>query len=215
MYLVCLIVNARFFQTISKETFRLQTNFNQIDSSSPSRDISLAIYTTLLYTVFAAFVFLVGLVPFIGKTVSFVSSCIIMAYYCFEYKWTYIGWSRDQSMLFIEYHWAYFLGFGLPVAALTFFLSTLHAGAVFALVYPIFIIMASSASPKPSTTVYGEPLFSGGPIYLRPFTLPFHMPLFYAVRQMNNLFISLIRYVGGTKADAILTHKKDIVGKLV
>ncbi|KAL0096234.1 etoposide-induced protein 2.4-domain-containing protein [Phycomyces blakesleeanus] len=216
MYLACLIVNGRFFQSISKETFRLQPSPSiQIDLLGTNQDMTLAVYTTLLYTIFAIFVFLLRLIPIVGKTISFVASCIIMSYYCFEYKWTYIGWSKDQSMLFIEKHWAYFLGFGLPVAALTFFLSTLHAGAVFALVYPSLIIIASSASPKPSMAVYGEPLVSDGPVYFESWTLPLHIPLFYPVRQMSHLTIYLIKTVGGKKADSILTHKKDIMGKLV
>ncbi|OAD77683.1 hypothetical protein PHYBLDRAFT_141553 [Phycomyces blakesleeanus NRRL 1555(-)] len=230
MYLACLIVNGRFFQSISKETFRLQPSPSiQIDLLGTNQDMTLAVYTTLLYTIFAIFVFLLRLIPIVGKTISFVASCIIMSYYCFEYKWTYIGWSKDQSMLFIEKHWAYFLGFGmlydtfkirsynlahlgLPVAALTFFLSTLHAGAVFALVYPS---VSSSASPKPSMAVYGEPLVSDGPVYFESWTLPLHIPLFYPVRQMSHLTIYLIKTVGGKKADSILTHKKDIMGKLV
>lgn len=39
-------------------------------------------------------------------------------------------------MMYAEQHWAYCLGFGLPATAITFFLSTLRAGGVFALLYP-------------------------------------------------------------------------------
>lgn len=39
-------------------------------------------------------------------------------------------------MVYAEEHWAYCLGFGLPATTLVFFLSTLRAGGVFALLYP-------------------------------------------------------------------------------
>lgn len=53
-----------------------------------------------------------------------------------RYKWISQDWTIEQRMVYAEHHWAYYLGFGLPAATITFFLSTLRAGGVFALVYP-------------------------------------------------------------------------------
>lgn len=69
----------------------------------------------------------------------------------------HMGWSLEHRLAHVEKHWAFFFGFGkvithlsfilgsithyhyttgLPATLLTFFLSTLHAGAVFALIFP-------------------------------------------------------------------------------
>lgn len=57
-------------------------------------------------------------------------------YAYFRYKWINEDWSIEQRMMYAEEHWAYCLGFGLPATTITFFLSTLRAGGVFALIYP-------------------------------------------------------------------------------
>lgn len=53
-----------------------------------------------------------------------------------RYKWINQDWTIEQRMVYAEEHWAYCLGFGLPATTITFFLSTLRAGGVFALIYP-------------------------------------------------------------------------------
>lgn len=79
------------------------------------------------------------------------------SYCCHRYKWMHMGWSLEHRLAHVEKHWAFFFGFGkvithlsfvlgsithyhyttgLPATLLTFFLSTLHAGAVFALIFP-------------------------------------------------------------------------------
>jgi etoposide-induced 2.4 mRNA len=48
---------------------------------------------------------------------------------------------------YFETHWAYFLGFGLPFTALTYFFTPLVSAATFALLFPFFVIIATSAKP--------------------------------------------------------------------
>ncbi|KAI8067454.1 etoposide-induced protein 2.4-domain-containing protein [Gongronella butleri] len=113
---------------------------------------------------------LVRCIPWIGTPASLLLNCVIMGYYCFEYKWIDLGWTQAHRMAFVERHWAYFLGFGLPATLLTFFLTTLHAGAVFALVYPSFVILACVSTMKPYDSS----------------RLP-HLPVMMGVRTVNRL----------------------------
>lgn len=74
----------------------------------------------------------------------------------------HLGWSLEQRLAHVEKHWAFFFGFGmvfiffshygfahyhyttgLPATLLTFFLSTLHAGAVFALIFPSVSVLTA------------------------------------------------------------------------
>lgn len=33
----------------------------------------------------------------------------------FRYKWLYMGWTLEQRLVYVEEHWAYFLGFGMCI----------------------------------------------------------------------------------------------------
>lgn len=30
-----------------------------------------------------------------------------------RYKWLYMGWTLEQRLVYVEEHWAFFLGFGM------------------------------------------------------------------------------------------------------
>jgi hypothetical protein len=54
----------------------------------------------------------------------------------YRFKWVNLGLTMDQRMSSLERHWAFFLGFGIPLTTLTFFLSSLRAAAVYAIFFP-------------------------------------------------------------------------------
>lgn len=143
-----------------------------------------------------------------------------------RYKWINQDWTIEQRMVYAEEHWAYCLGFGLPATTITFFLSTLRAGGVFALIYPSvsllkysilyeingdlkqYIMMASVASPEPLSTHVANST--------EPFALPFRAPVFFVIRLMNQAIIQAIRTLGGSKGETfVVENKKDNLGKLV
>ncbi|KAI8330391.1 etoposide-induced protein 2.4-domain-containing protein, partial [Choanephora cucurbitarum] len=163
------------------------------------------VYTIVLYSNFAVLIALMRMVPFVGTPLSFLFYCIVMAYYCFEYKWVHQDWNIEQRMMYTEQHWAYCLGFGLPGTALTFFLSTLRAGGVFAIVYPFYIMMASSATPLAPFVRENSFVF-----------LPYRMPVFACIRWMNMAILQVIRALLGSRGVHWMTEKKkDNLGKLV
>ncbi|EPB86690.1 hypothetical protein HMPREF1544_06476 [Mucor circinelloides 1006PhL] len=171
-------------------------------------DLVASINTIILYGNFALFITFLRCIPFVGSIFSFLIYCIVMSYYCFEYKWINQDWTIEQRMVYAEEHWAYCLGFGLPATTIIFFLSTLRAGGVFALIYPSYIMMASVASPEPLSTHVAHST--------EPFALPFRVPVFFAIRLMNQAIIEAIRTLGGSRgATFVVEKKKDNLGKLV
>ena len=63
---------------------------------------------------------------YFGMLLSLVYSSWLTSLYCFEYTWLNAGWSLNRRLNYFERHWAYFLGFGLPFTAATYFLSFLY-----------------------------------------------------------------------------------------
>lgn len=43
----------------------------------------------------------------------------LYAFYAFEYRWCFEGRNFQERLAAMEAHWNYFLGFGLPLAVLT------------------------------------------------------------------------------------------------
>jgi etoposide-induced 2.4 mRNA len=44
---------------------------------------------------------------------------LLYSLYAFEYKWIEMGWEIDRRLTYIEIHWIYFIGYGLPLALTT------------------------------------------------------------------------------------------------
>ena len=65
--------------------------------------------------------------------------------------------------------------------------------------------MATMATPKP-TTPYGQPLTSGKTVQPE-LMLPNKIPLFFGVRKMNDLVITLVKMMGGVHAESIVSEK--------
>ncbi|KAI9272506.1 etoposide-induced protein 2.4-domain-containing protein [Sporodiniella umbellata] len=163
--MICLLFNSRFYSKIAQIDHHSSIEGNRIN-------------TVVLYGNMALFSALLRWIPLIGYAVAFFVDCIIMAYYCFEYKWMREDWPNRKRLSFAEEHWSYYLGFGLPGTLLTFYLSTLKAGAVFALIYPSFIIMALTARPKPIQHINND-----------------RIPVFFGVKFMNQCASVLLKKI--------------------
>ncbi|KAI9274355.1 etoposide-induced protein 2.4-domain-containing protein [Phascolomyces articulosus] len=211
MYMICLLVNSSLFSQIALEAFQVHANEYQ----RPTTIVTTAsmIGNALFYMNCAALVRVLYWVPLIGTFISFFVTCLLMAYYSFEYKWIHLGWSLDQRLRHVEQNWAFFFGFGLPAALLTFFLSTLHAGGVFALIYPGYIILATMATLKPvngpvSTTTTYLKIMNG-------WCLPDRIPFFWPVAKATYFAALLLKNLGAPNILAIMSEKKDQLGKVV
>jgi len=147
-YLLSKFVNAIWFADIADTAFR------QSGPDSRPRTmntISIAIADTL-FTVFVETIFLVQakvcltFVPVLGSFINFFHMCLLHALYCFEYKWFNQGLELHKRLSFIEINWPYFLGFGLPLAVITSWPSSLVvSGCVFSIFFPLFIVSGNQA----------------------------------------------------------------------
>ena len=92
----------------------------------------------------------------------YISFCHVQLISNLRYKWVYLGWRVEEQVVYFESHWAYFAGFGMgwcyhfvssanisgfPFTVLTFFFPLFISSGIFALMFPLYIIMAICSYP--------------------------------------------------------------------
>lgn len=156
-------INSIWFQDIASTAFEERTKQRQTKSRRTkaeaassltltiSRFIADLLFSVVLEMLFLMQAMLVGLLPAVGSALSVLHMALLYALYAFEYKWIQQGWIVHQRVLYVEKNWPYFLGFGLPLAVLTFLPSSLFVSAcIFAVSFPLFIVSANEAKPAHS-----------------------------------------------------------------
>jgi hypothetical protein len=86
-----------------------------------------------------------GAIPYTGWYLSAILQCLLASFYAFESHWTrcHPGQPPAVFIAFIERDWAYFLGFGVLLTAVTIQLPVFMSLAIYAAILPIFIVVAS------------------------------------------------------------------------
>ncbi|KIR67231.1 etoposide-induced protein [Cryptococcus bacillisporus CA1873] len=160
VFVVCFWVNANWGPDISKRAqILLHPTYRHQPSvwGTPSKSTQMAVgYTAklfssitrvLLISDFTLVSRLIGMIPLIGWLCAFAYMCIISSYYCFEWTFSTKNWSLDYRIKYLQARLAYMFGFGFPVTLMTSFGPPLVAVAIFALVYPFFVIQALQSRP--------------------------------------------------------------------
>ncbi|XP_065872183.1 protein EI24 homolog isoform X2 [Euphorbia lathyris] len=106
------------------------------------------VYSILLLSFFFLEVYATGVIPYIGKAINFILLSWMYAYYCFEYKWNLSEVSLDRRLDFFESNWAFFAGFGSPCVLAIFFFSSLVSYGVMAILFPLFVLTATSTGAE-------------------------------------------------------------------
>ncbi|KAG6329129.1 hypothetical protein ID866_9960 [Astraeus odoratus] len=141
--------------------------------------------------------FALGAIPHIGPSISFAFMCWIDAYYCFEFIWIARGLSLAGRVRHLEERWPYYFAFGFPSAAICTWGSGLANAALFALLFPAYIIMAMTARPVPQDPYNPLPLADSGDSVRYPSPLiPIRLPIFAIVIWLNDLFVRILSVTG-------------------
>lgn len=142
-FVICLLLN-----TLSSN--ELSTQF--ASKAAPSRSlewifeyIAEQIMTVSLTGIFVIIAMFLPIFPWIGTLLSFIHYCWIYAFYCFDFKWNTEGKGLIHRCQIVETHWAYFLGYGLPFTASSFFFSFFTNYAIYSSLFPLFIILCFKA----------------------------------------------------------------------
>ncbi|KAJ8323782.1 hypothetical protein QVD99_007059 [Batrachochytrium dendrobatidis] len=185
LYAFSFFVNSQWYQDIANRSYEIFVGKPKTQSKSIPTLIKNAAsdtYRGLMIFNFFVQVALIYHVPFIGPAFSYILLNFILAFFAFEYKWANRNWSFVHQIEFFESHWAYFFGFGFPMALMVIlFPKTVNLGW-FALVFPMYIIMANRAKPLP---IHKD--------LVHVWYLPVRMPIFLFAQYASTMIISWIK----------------------
>ncbi|KAL0585849.1 hypothetical protein ABG067_004383 [Albugo candida] len=140
IYCISFILNTIWYQEIADDAYVQMHGKPRI---TPVVDMLRdEMYRAILVGFFLLQTVLSYLIPVIGPALSFIHLSWLYALYCFEYKWSLAGWTLERKLMHLEKNWAYFAGFGSPFTLATFFVPNFVSKGVFALLFPVFLLLA-------------------------------------------------------------------------
>ncbi|KAJ3823767.1 etoposide-induced protein 2.4-domain-containing protein [Lentinula raphanica] len=196
-------LNITWCNVIAERTFTLKHgNRSAAQQQSVTYTGMLKSIATSAYRVVMVFTSLVvslalGNIPFAGPILGFFFMCWVDSYYLFEFVWIARGMSLSRRIRHLEERWSYYLAFGLPSAALCTLGSGLANAAIFALVFPLYIIMAMHARPVPNDP-YNPVPETDAIRHPSPF-IPIRLPVFAPVMFLNDWIVRILSVGGGSK----------------
>ncbi|KAF9566253.1 hypothetical protein CPC08DRAFT_682555 [Agrocybe pediades] len=218
---VSLYLNGTWCTIIAKRTFLLQHGGRPVVAQPVSytgmlKAIATSAYRVVMVCTSVVVSFALSKVPLVGPVGGFIFLCWVDSYYCFEFVWIARGLSLAGRIRHLEERWAYYFAFGLPSAALCTVGTGLANAAIFALIFPAYIIMAMRARPVPD-----DPYNPMPPATPRPGTMhadngassiirhpspfiPIRIPVFAIVVILNDAIVKVLNFIGGRP---IIRHK--------
>jgi len=188
IYVISFILNAVWYQDIADETF-LHNRDGEKHTVAPDKATFqqrlVKVLSEELYRMLVAFMFLLQSlvcsgIPHIGVALYFVQATWLQSLYSFEYKWSLEGWPLEAKLTFFEFNWAYMAGFGLPAALVNWYFPMFVSSGIYALVFPIFIMMAILANPADNS-----PTARTAPRYLR-------LPVFRLSKWLTTMVLRVV-----------------------
>ncbi|KAG8818399.1 hypothetical protein FRC17_010851 [Serendipita sp. 399] len=187
-----LYFNGIWCSTIAEKVYISQYGRQHAASSTSYAGLITAIassaYRVILIVTSIIVSFALSYIPFFGKWLSFLFICWVDSEQILLFRAR--GLSLAQRVKYLEERWAYFLGFGLPTTAVCTMGSSLVNVAIFALIFPSFIILAIYANPIPSQPYSPAPPIvsstTGETVYPLPSPfIPVRFPVFRLVIWIN------------------------------
>lgn len=150
-YIATFIYSMKWYDEIAKSIIMEKVRANE---KSNKKDLlkSASEFKTTLTLCISILTSIVLYIPYIGVFLSLLWNAWLYAYYSFEYRWNLeVKKPPSRFILYIQYYWSYFLGFGAPLALLTFRLSFSASFGVFSVLFPFYLIMSFHKDTTPYT----------------------------------------------------------------
>lgn len=147
IYCISFVLNTVMYQEVSDSANALLQQ--RLSAAAPplARFID-EFWRVLLNLVYIVEMNLISYLPIVGPPLYFLHSCWLASMYCFEYRWVHLRWASNTRLDYFERHWLYFAGFGFPVSVVSFLCPRFVDAGVFALLFPLCILTATTAEPR-------------------------------------------------------------------
>jgi etoposide-induced 2.4 mRNA len=186
VYVFSYVVNLAWYNDIAQQAFIFSghTTEDKVGDSIGKKmsDIvyDLALCGSFMIVTIAISTFLTNVFSLeaTADVFKFIQLSWLYAFYCFDCKWSLRGkWGITKRVQVFETYWVYMSGFGTPFTLAFYFFPYLVSNGIFALLYPVFLILAVRAKPqKTDNAKY----------------IPLHLPLFWLADKLNRKFFSFI-----------------------
>ncbi|EIN08072.1 hypothetical protein PUNSTDRAFT_121199 [Punctularia strigosozonata HHB-11173 SS5] len=207
----CSLLSKRTFTVLHGPRAAAALEFPTIGSTRRTRTSAALLQTALIsayrWTMIMASVlldFLLTFVPWIGRPLSVIFLSWVNSYYFFESEWIGRGLNLPARVQNLEERWAYYLGFGFPAAILCSLASGLTSPALFALIFPYFVIVSMYSHPGPpdpynsAASANQEWQGYGSSYGTSASILPVRLPVFAAVMWVHYAIIRTIEAITNT-----------------
>jgi len=162
IYCISFVLNTVMYQEVADSALALALH-KPLKVTPPLERLVNETFRVLLYFVYIVEMILLYYIPVVGPSIYFIHSCWLASIYCFEYRWAHQHWASSVRLEHFEQHWLYFAGFGFPVSFVSFLCPQFIDAGVFALLFPLCILTATTAEPRAlkraPTTLQRLPLF--------------------------------------------------------
>mmetsp|Transcript_10328 Transcript_10328/g.19009 ORF Transcript_10328/g.19009 Transcript_10328/m.19009 type:complete len:301 (-) Transcript_10328:738-1640(-) len=147
MYVLSIVLNATFNLDIAKQVYTMHIGPPAKNIDSLTDVIRDSLYNYLLMGWVSLFCLAVDHVPIIGPPVSLIWTSWAIAFYAYDIVWTLEGWDFQKRLLVFQRSWLFMLGFGFPPALMTFCLPQFLGYGIYALAFPMSIMLAITFRP--------------------------------------------------------------------
>lgn len=150
IYCISFILNSIWYQDIANYAFIIHGNKPSREGFTMSRfmaSIAQEIYRLLLLALLYVQILIFSQIPIFGNFIFGFYFCFLYAFYSFEYKWNLENKPLESRITYFETRWIYFCGFGFPSVVLTYVFPGFVSVGLFALAFPLFILLAIVADP--------------------------------------------------------------------
>lgn len=160
IYCISFVLNTVMYQEVADSALNLLEE-KPAEGSPPLARLIHETFRVLQSLVYIIEINLLYYLPFVGPPLYFVHSCWLASIYCFEYRWVHLRWGSNRRLDYFEQHWLYFAGFGFPVSCVSFLCPRFIDAGVFALLFPLSILTAARAEPRPlkASSIRRLPIF--------------------------------------------------------
>jgi etoposide-induced 2.4 mRNA len=191
-YGISFALSTIWYQDIADYAFRLRKGKPHVPSQFSYRVwvkvMAEELFRALFLLVFTVQTLAVAFIPYLGEWLMMLHMCWLYSLYSFEYSWIHMGWSLDRRLAFFERNWAYFLGFGFPSAVLTYIFPGFYSKGIFAVIFPIFILLAIEADPESALAKLNVQKYE------------FSLPIVRYAQRVNSLIVLAFSSLCGRRA---------------